>query len=115
MMSATLVERFGFRLQDKQALAGIMVMRQNRHRSVCEYSAEFENCVGRLTLYDEATLLQMFLLVLDKDLAEKVSMAHPKSLLLAISAAKDLELAICFAHRPIVKGSAAASSSGAGT
>lgn len=65
--------------------------------------------------YDEATLLQMFLWGLDKDLAEKVALAYPKSLQLAISIAEDLELAIRFAHRLVVKGGAVASSSGAGT
>ena len=47
-MAAALVERFGSRLREKQALANIMVLRQNR-RSVRDYAAEFENCVGRLT------------------------------------------------------------------
>ena len=113
-MSAALVDRFGSRLRDRQALAELMVMRQNR-RNVREFAADFENCVGKLTSSDENTLMQMFLWALDKDLAEKVALAHPKSLQSAISIAEDLELAVRFAHRPVVKGGAAASSSGTGT
>ena len=48
--------------------------------------------------------MQMFLWGLDKDLAKKVALAHPKSLQSAISIAEDLELAVRFAHRPVVKG-----------
>ena len=59
--------------------------------------------------------MQMFLWALDKELAEKVALAHPKSLQSAINIAEDLELAVRFAHRPVVKGGAAASSSGTGT
>ena len=113
-MAAALVDRFGSRLRDRHALAKLMVMRQNR-RNVREFAAEFENCVGKLTSSDENTLLQMFLWALDKDLAEKVALAHPKSLQSAISIAEDLELAVRFAHRPAIKGGAAASSSGSGT
>ena len=113
-MSAALVDRFSTRLRDKQALAKLMVMRQNWH-NVCNFAADFENCVSRLTLLDEATLMQMFLWGLDKDLAEKVALAHPKSLQSAISIAEDLELAVHFAHCPVIKGGAAAASSGAGT
>ena len=113
-MSAALVDRFGSRLRDRQALAELMVMRQNR-RNVREFAADFENCVGKLTSSDENTLMQMFLWALDKELAEKVALAHPKSLQSAISIAEDLELAVRFAHRPVVKGGAAASSSGTGT
>ena len=91
-----------------------MVMRQNWH-NVCEFAADFENCIGKLTSSDEATLMQMFLWALDKELAEKVALAHPKSLQSAISIAEDLELAVRFAHRPVIKGGAAASSSGTGT
>ena len=64
-MAAALVERFGSRLRDKHALATLMVMRQNR-RSVREFAADFENCVGRLTSSDEDTLLQCFSGVLIK-------------------------------------------------
>ena len=78
-MSAALVDRFGSRLRDRQALAELMVMRQNR-RNVREFAADFENCVGKLTSSDENTLMQMFLWALDRDLAEKVALAHPKSL-----------------------------------
>ena len=113
-MSAALVDRFGSRLRDRQALAELMVMRQNR-RNVREFAADFENCVGKLTSSDENTLMQMFLWALDRDLAEKVALAHPKSLQSAISIAEDLELAVRFAHRPVVKGGAAASSTGTGT
>ena len=113
-MSAALVDRFSSRLRDRQALAELMVMRQNR-RNVHEFAADFENCVGKLTSSDENTLMQMFLWALDKELAEKVALAHPKSLQSAISIAEDLELAVRFAHRPVVKGGAAASSSGTGT
>ena len=91
-----------------------MVMHQNRH-SVHHYAAEFENYVGKLTSYDKATLLHIFLCGLDKDLVEEVSMAHPKSLLSAITIAKDLKLAVHFAHCLVVKGGAIALSSGAGT
>ena len=90
-----------------------MAVRQNR-RSVRDYVAEFKNCVDRLSSYDKATLLEMSIWVLEKDLAEKVSMAHPKTLLSAIGIVGDLELAVRFAHRPPVKGSAA-SSLGLGT
>ena len=113
-MSAALINRFGTRLHDKQALAELMVMRQNRC-NVRDFAADFENCVGKLTSLDEATLMQMLLWALDKKLAKKVALAHPKSLQSAISIAEDLELAVCFAHRPIIKGGAAASSSGTGT
>ena len=113
-MSAALVDRFGSHLRDRQALAELMVMRQNRH-NVRKFAADFENCVGKLTSSDENTLMQMFLWALDKELAEKVALAHPKSLQLAISITEDLELAVRFAHRPVVKGGAAASSSGTGT
>ena len=91
-----------------------MVMRQNWH-SVRDYATEFEKCVGRLMSYDKATLLQMFLWSLNKDLAEKVALVHPKSLLSAISIAEDLELVVCFAHRPVSKGGVSASSLGVGT
>ena len=40
-LAAAPVERFGSRLRKKQALANIMVMRQNR-RSVRDYAADFE-------------------------------------------------------------------------
>ena len=114
MMSAALVDRFGSRLRDRQALVELMVMRQNWH-NVREFATDFENCVGKLTSSDENTLMQMFLWALDKELAKKVALAHPKSLQSAISIAEDLELAVRFAHRPVVKGGAAASSSGTGT
>ena len=78
-MSATLVDRFGSRLRDKQALAELMVMRQN-WCNVREFAADFENYVGKLMSSDEATLMQMFLWGLDRDLSEKVALAHPKSL-----------------------------------
>ena len=55
-MSAGLVERFGSRLRDKQALADIVAMRQNG-RPVAEYSAQFENSVGKLQSSDEPTLV----------------------------------------------------------
>ena len=69
-MSAALVDRFGSRLRDRQALAELMVMRQNR-RNVREFAADFENCVGKLTSSDENTLMQMFLWALDRELAER--------------------------------------------
>ena len=56
----------------------------------------------------------MFIYGLKKDLAEKVSMAHPKTLLSVIGIAEDLEMAIRFAQRPPIKG-AATSSFGMGT
>ena len=102
-LSATLVERFGSHLQQKQALANIMAVCQNR-RSVRDYVVEFENYIGWLSSYDEAILLQNFICGLEKDLVEKVSTALPKMLLSAISVVEDLELAICFAHRPPIKG-----------
>ena len=107
-LSATLVEGFGSRLREKQALTNIMSMRQNR-RSVQDYAPEFENCIGRLSSYDKATLLQIFIWGLEKDLPEKVSTTHPKTLLFAIGIAEDLELAIRFVHRPPVKGAVASS------
>ena len=64
--------------------------------------------------YDEATLLQIFTWGLEKDLVEKVSTAHPKTLLSAIGIAEDLKLAVRFAHRPLVVKGAVASSSGLG-
>ena len=91
MMSTALVDWFGSRLQDKQALAKLMVMRQNR-QNVRDFTTYFENYVGKLTSSDEATLMQMFLWGLEKDLAEKVALAHPKSLQSAISIAEDLEV-----------------------
>ena len=109
-LSAALVERFGSRLREKQALTDIMAMCQNR-RSVHEYAAVFENCVGRLSSYDEATLMQIFVWGLGKDLAEKVSTAGPRNLLSEIGLADDIELAIKFADRPPMKGGAAAASS----
>ena len=91
-----------------------MAMRQNR-RNVRDFAADFENCVGRLTSSDEATLMQMFLWGLNRDLSEKVAVAHPKSLQSAISIAEDLEPAVRFGHRSVVKGGAAASSLGTET
>lgn len=73
-----------------------MAMRQNRH-SVRDYVARFENYVSRLLYYDKATLLQFLIWGLEKDLAEKVSTDHPKTLLLGIGIAEDLELAVRFA------------------
>ena len=108
-LSTALIARFGSRLREKQALANIMAMRQNR-RSVRDYAAEFENCVGKLLSYDEGMLLQLFIWGLEEDLAEKVSTAHPKTLLSAISITEDLELAIRFAHRSPMKGDATSSS-----
>ena len=103
------MERFGSHLREKQALANIMAMRQNR-RSVRDYATKLQNCVGRLSSYDEATLLQMFIWGLEKDLVEKMPTALPKTLLSAIGIAEDLELAVCFAHRPPIKGDVALSS-----
>ena len=90
-----------------------MAMRQNSH-NVWDYAAEFENYIGWLSSYDEATLQQILVWGLEKDLAKKMSTTHPKTLLSAIGIAEDLELAVRFAHRPPVKG-AATSSSGLGT
>ena len=56
----------------------------------------------------------MFIWGPDKDLAEKVSMAHSKSILSAISIAEGSELAVCFAHQPPVK-EATGTSTGTGT
>ena len=101
-MAEGLVERFGSRLRDKQALADIVAMRQYG-RPVAEYAAEFENSVGKLSSSDEATLLQFFIWGLDKEMAEKVATQKPLSLSSAISIADELELAIKFAHRPPAK------------
>ena len=65
---------------------------------------EFDNYVGRLSSYNEATLLQNFIWGLEKDVVEKASIAHPKMPLSTISIVEDLELAVRFAHRPPIKG-----------
>ena len=109
-MSLALIERFGSHLREKEALANIMFMRQNK-RNVREYSADFENCVGKLTSYDEATLIQIYIWGLERELAEKVSVQNPKTLSAAIGFAEDIELAIKFAHRPPVKGQSGVSQS----
>ena len=83
-----------------------MAIRQNR-RSVCDFVAELENYIGRISLYNEATLLQIFIWGLNKDLVGKVSIAHPKTLLSTIGIVEDLELAIRIAHLPPVKGAVA--------
>ena len=81
-------------------------MRQNR-RSVRDFAAELENYIDRLSLHNKATLLQIFIWKLNKDLVGKVSMAQPKTLLSTIGIVEDLELAIRFAHLPPVKGATA--------
>ena len=98
-MSAGLVERFGSRLRDKQALADIVAMRQNG-RPVAEYSAQFENCVGKLQSSDQPTLVQFYIWGLDPALAEKVVVGKPQTISAAVALADDLELAVKFAHRP---------------
>ena len=60
--------------------------------------------------HDKATLLQIFIWGLEKDLAEKLSTAHPKTILSAIDIADNLELSIHFAHRSPLKGAVAVSS-----
>ena len=98
-MPAGLVERFGSRLRDKQALADIVAMRQNG-RPVVEYSAQFENSVGKLQSSDEPTLVQFYIWGLDPTLAEKVAIGKPQTISAAVALADDLELAVKFAHRP---------------
>ena len=99
-LSAALLDRFGSKLRAKQALADIMTLQQG-NRSVREYAAEFEKNTGRLDSSDEATLLQLFVWGLQRDIAEKVSLAHPTSLANAIAAAEEIELAVRFSRRPI--------------
>ena len=65
-----------------------------------EYAAEFEKNTGRLESSDEATLMQLFIGGLQRDIAEKVSLTHPVSLASAISAAEEIELAVRFSRRP---------------
>ena len=71
------------------------------NRSVLEFAAEFEKNTGRLDSSDEATLLQLFVWGFQRDIAEKVSLAHPTSLANAIAAAEEIELVIRFSRRPI--------------
>ena len=50
---------------------------------------------------DEETLLQLFVWGLQRDIAEKVSLAHLTSLTNAIAAAEEIELAVRLSRRPI--------------
>lgn len=58
--------------------------------------------------------MQIFIWGLQKDLAEKVSIEHPASLAQAISTAEEIELAIKFSRRPVVKSQSHPSGNGAG-
>ena len=74
---------------------------QQGNQLVREYATEFEKNTDRLDSSDEATLLQLFVWGLQRDIAEKVSLAHPTSLANAIAAAEEIELAVRFSRRPI--------------
>ena len=50
---------------------------------------------------DEATLLQLFVWGLQRDITEKMSLAHPTSLANATAAAEEIELALHFSRRSI--------------
>ena len=72
---------------------------QQGNRPVREYAADFEKNTGRLESSDEATLMQLFIWGLQRDIAEKVSLKHPTSLVYAISVAEEIELAVQFSCR----------------
>ena len=101
-LPAALLDRFGSKLRAKQALADIMTLQQG-NRLVREYAAEFEKNTGLLDSSDEATLLHSFVWGLQRDIAEKVFLAHPTSLANAIAAAEEIEHAVRFSRRPVAQ------------
>ena len=74
---------------------------QQVNQLVREYAAGFEKNTGRLDSSDETTLLQLFVWCLQRDIAEKASLAHPTSLANAIVVAQEIELVVHFSRRPI--------------
>ena len=106
-----LLDRFGSKLCAKQALANIVNLTQGT-KSVKEYAVEFELNTGRLDSSDEATLLQFVIWELHRDIAERVSITHPTSLSQAIAMVEEIEPAVKFSRRPLVRTSSHAQSGG---
>ena len=59
--------------------------------------------IGRLDSSNEATLMQVYIWGLHRDIVEQVSIMHPTSLSQAIASAKEIELAVKFSCRPPVR------------
>ena len=69
-------------------------------KSVAEYTAKLELNAGRLDSSDEGTLMQLFIWVLHRHIADRVSISQPNSLSQAIATAEEIELTIKFFRTP---------------